>query len=93
MLADLGRENPGTDVSFNMLTMQEGLAETDLDRWDSFFTGETAEVKIPLTLRILLYRNGIEIFWNGQKSLIKPDALEKMARDYLRELEGIITAV
>lgn len=93
VLADLDRENPGTDVSFNMLTMQEGLAETDLDRWDSFFTGETAEVKIPLTLRIILYRNGIEIFWNGQKSLIKPNVLEKMARDYLRELEGIITAV
>jgi non-ribosomal peptide synthetase component F len=89
VLETLGREYPGIIVSFNMLNMQEKEAETDLEQWDSSFIGDTGEVKFALILRITVYRNGIEIFWNTQKSLFKPAALEKMARQYVQVLEII----
>jgi tyrocidine synthetase-3 len=89
VLENLGREYPCITVSLNMLTMQESEAETDLEQWDSFFTEDTGDVKLPLNLRVTLYRNGIEIIWNAQKSLFKPATLEKMARQYVRVLKKI----
>jgi len=89
VLETLGKEMPQLEVSFNMLTMRETEAEMDMDQWDTYYTEDLIDVKLPLTIRITVYHNGIEFLWNAQRSLLKPAVLENIAREYSEILKMI----
>ena len=89
VVEDLHREMPVTKVSFNMLSMRESEAGTDLEELEAFSSEDITEAKFPLIIRLTEYRNGIEIGWDGQKALFKPSSLERMARQYIELLKTI----
>jgi len=80
---------PDVSTAFNMLNMQDISRGIELDSLESFHLEETQEAKFPLVLYITEYKNGIEIRWEYQKALFKPETIESIAGKYLQLMEEI----
>jgi hypothetical protein len=80
---------PGISAAFNLLNMQDISRETELDSLEPVHIEESREVKYPLVLYVTEYKNGIEIRWEYQKSLFKPETIESIASKYLQVMVEI----
>ena len=69
--------------------MQDISRETELDSLESFHLGESQDVKFSLVLYVTEYKNGIEMQWHYQKSLLKPETVESIAGKYLQLTDEI----
>jgi amino acid adenylation domain-containing protein len=86
---ELGIEFPGISTAFNLLNMQDISTGIELDSMESYHLEERQEVKFPLVLMLTEYRNGIEIGWEYQKSLFKPETIESVAEKYVQLMAEI----
>jgi acyl carrier protein len=89
VLEELNVSYPDVSTAFNLLNMQDISRETELDSLESFHIEESQEGKYHLVLHVTEYKNGIEIRWEYQKSLFKPETIESIAGKYLQLVDEI----
>jgi non-ribosomal peptide synthetase component F len=86
---DLGIEYPNISTAFNLLNMQDISTGMEMDSMESYHMEERQEAKFPLVLMLMEYKNGIEISWEYQKSLFKPETIEAVAEKYVQLMDEI----
>ena len=89
VLDEMKIQYPTISAAFNLLNMQDISRETELDSLQPLHIQESRQVKYPLVLYLMEYKNGIEIRWEYQKSLFKSEMIENIAGKYLQLLEEI----
>jgi len=90
VLEDLRLEYPAVAVTFNFLTMYEQEKTIELENVDSYHSESVTDLKVPLTLQLIEYKNGIEIVCKYPKTGFKPSTVENLFSQYLEMLEEII---
>jgi len=87
---DLQIPFPKINVSFNMMTMLEMQANMNMESTEQYFIyEERLRTKFPLNIRLIQYRDGIEIIWDAQSTFFKPSTLKNMAIGFIELLESL----
>jgi hypothetical protein len=90
VLDDLKINYPDIPAAFNMLNLQEETGEEEIETFPpGHIRGPIPDVKFDIELYVTEYKNGIEVFWNYNKSLFKPSTIELISRGYLKLLNYI----
>ncbi|MGE5339904.1 MAG: amino acid adenylation domain-containing protein [Candidatus Omnitrophota bacterium] len=88
---ELNVKPPNMWVVLNMLNVRDTEAEYDREQMEPFVTEEKRiTAKFPLNVRIITYRNCIEILWEAQKALLTIDTLKKISDLYLDTLTAAV---
>jgi hypothetical protein len=82
---------PEIPVSFNMINLQEGAAEEEINVFKPFHIPNAHDVKFDIEPYIMEYKNGIGTWWSYKKSIFSPITIEYFVRDYIRLMEFFIT--
>ena len=89
VLEDLQIEYPAVAVTFNFLTMREQEKTIRLGNIDSYHSESVTDLKFPLNLQLIEYKNGIEIFCKYSKTGFKPSTIENLLGRYLEMLNHV----
>jgi acyl carrier protein len=87
VLDDLNMKFPPVNVFFNMLNLDPGLLEKELDSLESFHLDESVEVKFDLMVYITEYKNGIEILCNYKRRMFRTEAIASIMERYLKVVD------
>jgi len=89
VLDDLKMDYPRVTAAFNLLNMQNTSFETKLESLESYHSEMTQQVKVELSLFLKEYKNGIEMTWEYQKSILNPDFIETIAGKFIGMIDEI----
>jgi acyl carrier protein len=89
VLDEMKIQYPTISAAFNLLNMQDISREMELDSLEPVHIEESRQVKYHLILYMIEYKNGIEIRWEYQKALFKPETIESIAGKYLQVMDEI----
>jgi len=80
---------PEVTINFNMLNMFENNALKELDNFTAGHNDSIIDEKFTITLQVIEYKDGLEIFWRYKKAFFKPLTIEHMCSIYIELLRQI----
>jgi len=87
VLDDLNMKFPGVNVFFNMLNLDPGTLEKELDSMESYHTEEVIDVKFDFMVYISEYKNGILLSCNYKKAMFGPSTISANLERYLKVID------
>jgi len=89
ILDEMRMEPPKVTTAFNFLNMQDISIGQELASVESYHSEKWMDVKFVVTLYLKEFKNGIELGWEYQESLITKDIIEDIARNYIKLMDEI----